>query len=208
MTNDLDRRIAQFKNMAEADPNNELGHFSLGKAYFEAGRFADASASLARALELNPGLSKAYQLRGESLNISGNRVKAIEIFTRGVEVADEQGDHMPRDAMVKFLKELGAPIPTLRAATAAGSRAPSVGGGTAAGFRCSRCGRPNEAIDRPPFKGPLGLKIAANVCKSCWREWIGMGTKVINELGLQMNQPEAQEAYDTHMVEFLQLAEK
>jgi Fe-S cluster biosynthesis and repair protein YggX len=56
-----------------------------------------------------------------------------------------------------------------------------------------------------PFKGPLGEAVWANVCGECWREWIGMGTKVINELGLQLSSPRGQQVYDEHMREFLQL---
>ena len=60
-----DTRIEQFKNMTEADPENELGHFSLGKAYLDAGQFDDAAASLRRVLELNAEFSKAYALLGQ-----------------------------------------------------------------------------------------------------------------------------------------------
>ncbi len=45
----------------------------------------------------------------------------------------------------------------------------------------------------------------ATVCNTCWQEWVGMGTKVINELRLPMYDPVAQETYDKHMVEFLSL---
>jgi tetratricopeptide (TPR) repeat protein len=47
-------RIEQFKKMAEADPTNELGHFSLGKAYLDAQMPGPAIASFGRVLELNP----------------------------------------------------------------------------------------------------------------------------------------------------------
>jgi predicted Zn-dependent protease len=53
-----DSRIEQFKKMAEADPNNELGHFSLGKAYLDAGQTAGAIQSLQRSLDLNPNTAK------------------------------------------------------------------------------------------------------------------------------------------------------
>ena len=36
-----------------------------------------------------------------------------------------------------------------------------------------------------------------------WTEWIGQGTKVINELRLDLSREEDQEAYDQHMHEFL-----
>ena len=48
MAADTAARIEQFRKMAEADPDNELGHFSLGKAYLEADRPAEASQSFAR----------------------------------------------------------------------------------------------------------------------------------------------------------------
>ncbi len=46
MTNDP--RIAQFEKMAREDPDNELGHFSLGKAYLDSGRAGDAVEPLKR----------------------------------------------------------------------------------------------------------------------------------------------------------------
>lgn len=200
---DHEQRIRQFKQMAEADPNNELGHFSLGKALVDAGRFADAVQPLRRALQLNPMLSKAYQLLGDALEKADQRSDAIEALTRGVTVADEQGDRMPREAMISALRNFGAPIPTLKQT----DRAPDAGteGDSTEGFHCSRCGRPTGQLVKPPFKGPLGQKIFDNVCTTCWKEWIPMGTKVINELGLVLSSPTGQQMYDQYMQEFLQL---
>ena len=84
---ELDQRIQQFKQMAEADPTNELGHFSLGKAYLDAGRFDDAVASLTKALDLNPTMSKGYQILGDAFDRAGKRAKAIEVMTKGVTIA-------------------------------------------------------------------------------------------------------------------------
>ena len=79
-----------------------------------------------------------------------------------------------------------------------------VGGGTP-GFSCRRCGGNGPALNERPFKGALGEEILASVCQACWKEWVGMGTKVINELRLPMFDPQAQEVYDKHMKEFLML---
>lgn len=198
-------RIRQFEKMAADDPNNELGHFSLGKAYLEAGRFIEASASLKRALDLNPTLSKAYELLGVALDRAGQRELAIEAVTRGVTVSDERGDRKPRDAMIEMLKGWGAPLPVLKSShssVSASGVADTAGG---FGFSCSRCGRTSGKMERPPFKGPLGRKIHDRVCQSCWREWIPMGTKVINELGLQLANRAHEATYDQYMCEFLQL---
>ena len=45
----------------------------------------------------------------------------------------------------------------------------------------------------------------AHVCQACWKEWIGMGTKVINELQLDFSNPEAGKTYNSHLIEYLQL---
>lgn len=210
ISSELQDRIDRFKHMADADPHNELGHFSLGKAFLEAGRFAEAAAALRRALELNPTMSKGYQLLGEALEKGGQRKQAIEAVTRGATVADEQGDRAPLSAMVALLNEWNAPVPTLRtvapSSPGAGTKEKSAGEGVSS-FSCSRCGRPGGKLEKPPFRGPLGEKIWAHVCQSCWREWIPMGTKVINELGLSLRDPAAQKAYDQYMIEFLQLEE-
>lgn len=200
---DADERIGQFKNMTEADPDNEMGHFSLGRAYYEAKRFAEAVPSLRRVLELNPTHSKSFQLLGHSLLELGERDEAITLLKKGYEVAAERGDVMPRDGIAKLLTDVGeAPADSVVAKAAPDAPAGDLSGD---GFRCSRCGKPSGKLPQRPFKGDLGEKVLANVCGECWKEWIGMGTKVINELGLQLSDPKAQDAYDEHMTDFLQL---
>jgi Fe-S cluster biosynthesis and repair protein YggX len=51
----------------------------------------------------------------------------------------------------------------------------------------------------------LGKEIYEKICADCWREWIAMGTKVINELRLPLSDPQAQKIFDQHMKEFLNL---
>ncbi|MCB9849264.1 MAG: Fe(2+)-trafficking protein [Phycisphaerales bacterium] len=198
----MQERIEQFKKMAEADPQNEMGHFSLGKAYFDDGQFDNAIASLTRTLELNPTYSKAYQLLGDAQAKAGNKDAALATLTKGFEVADERGDRMPRDAMAKTISELGGTPP---ASKHGGTAQATLAEGT--DFNCSRCGRPSAKMAERPFKGALGELVWANVCQVCWREWIGVGTKVINEMGLQLADPRAQQIYDDHLKEFLQLPE-
>ena len=47
----LQERIAQFRKMANDDPDNELGHFRLGQLYAEAGQHEDATKSFRRTLD-------------------------------------------------------------------------------------------------------------------------------------------------------------
>jgi tetratricopeptide (TPR) repeat protein len=104
-------RIEQFRKMASDDPDNELGHFSLARAYLDAGMNAEAIGSLETVLRLNPNISKAYQLIGQALLKENRREEAIERLTQGVKVADDRGDVMPRTEMAKMLGELGVAAP-------------------------------------------------------------------------------------------------
>jgi Fe-S cluster biosynthesis and repair protein YggX len=196
---DGSNRIEQFRKMATDDPNNPLGHFSLGREYLNAGMNAEAAASLRRTIEVDPNISKAYQLLATALLKQGQRDEAVGRLTEGVKRADERGDVMPRNEMTKMLQELGAPVPETKASAAA--QAP-VGEGE---VRCVRCQRVARKLPKPPFRNAMGQEIFEKVCADCWREWIGMGTKVINELRLPLNDPQAQKIYDQHMVEFLNL---
>jgi len=192
-------RIEQFKKMANDDPSNEVAHFSLGREYLTAGMYDAAIASLARCLELNPNISKAYQLQAQAYLHLNRNDDAIARLTEGVKRADERGEMMPRNEMVRMLQDLGAPVPELKSSA---TTQPAAGEGE---VLCARCHRVARKLPKPPFKGAQGQEIFEKICADCWREWIPMGTKVINELRLPLNDPQAQKMYDQHMLEFLSL---
>src|SRR5437016_5711154 len=194
-----DDRIAQFRKMAEDDPNNELGHFSLGRALLESNQPAEAAKSFQRVIALNPNIAKAYQLLGDAQLATGHRDFAIKTLTEGVQVAHRRGEMMPQNAMSEKLRELGAPVPDFGAAQA---KPQEVGAGQ---VHCKRCGRVAAKLPGPPFRSDFGKEIFENICTDCWREAIGMGTKVINELRLPMNDPQAHKVWDQHIREFLHL---
>ena len=198
-------RIAQFKKMAEADPNNELGHFSLGKAYLDGGEYEQALGPLKRAIELAPTTSKAYQLLALAYRGAVDVPAALVTLRKGIEVATQRGDLMPRNQMATLMRELGETPPE---APAGSQPSPAPAPAAPAGgpqITCARCGEAKPKMPERPFKGPLGEKSWANVCGDCWREWIPMGTKVINELRLNIVDPRHAEQYDQHMQEFLGL---
>jgi Fe-S cluster biosynthesis and repair protein YggX len=195
----LTERIAQFENMTAADPENEMAHFSLGNAYMKAGRHAEAAGSLEKVTELNPDMSKAFQLAGESMIQAGWEDKAVSVLERGYEIAASKGDLMVRDAIETALEGIGRTPPSLSAETeAAASRSAEEGS-----FICRRTGKSGTAIEQAPFKGPVGAWIKDNISNETWNDWIGQGTKVINELRLDFSRDEDQATYERHMHEFL-----
>jgi len=192
-------RIQRFKALTEADPTNELGFFSLGRAYIDAGKAADAIPALQRVLALNSNFSKAYALLGTAQRSTGDQAGAIATLTNGYRIANERGDLMPRNDMAALLKEMGAPIPEIKVEELKEEDA------AAGKIKCKRCGRVAPKMPEPPFGGELGAQIHDSVCGPCFREWIGQGTKVINELRLNLTEKPAQDVYDQHMKEFLNI---
>lgn len=194
----LNSRIAQFENMVRegADPTNDMAWFSLGQAYVQAARPADAAAAFIRCYELNPAMSKAYQLAGKALIESDQHEKALGVLNEGYTSAASRGDRMPMQAMADLLNKLGHTPPQV-AQTAAQSAAPT---GT---FMCSRTGRPGHQMDRPPFKGAVGNWIQQNISKETFEDWIRQGTKVINEMRLDLSREEDSDKYDRFMREYL-----
>ncbi|HYT91440.1 MAG TPA: Fe(2+)-trafficking protein [Gemmataceae bacterium] len=199
----LQERIAQFRKMANDDPDNELGHFRLGQLLMEDQQFDEAIKSFRRALELNPEFSKVYQLLGTSLIKLERRDEAATVLEKGYAVADERGDNIPRDEMVKLLTQLGKPIPV-------SNKAPSAQGGAGDGFRCQRpgCSAGNHArrLAKPPMSDELGQRIFERVCADCWDYWLrNLSIKVINEMHLDLSTERGQEVYDQIMRETLGL---
>ena len=200
---DIETRIAQFENMTAADPDNEMAHFSLGNAYVENGRYQDAAERFLRVIELNPGMSKAYQLGGLALVESGRNDEAIELLEKGYELSASRGDVLVKNTIVEQLKAMGRDEPTLSSDAAAAAQEALASGA----FVCSRTGTPGTQLSDPPFKGPVGEWIMEHISAETWREWIGQGTKVINELRLDFSRDEDQAVYDQHMREFLGIDE-
>jgi Fe-S cluster biosynthesis and repair protein YggX len=200
---DINQKIAQFETMVrpEADPNNDMAWFSLGGAYAQAGRHADAANAYLRCVELNPGMSKGWQLAGRALIDAGDKDRAADILTRGYAESGKRGDRMPRQAMGDMLVSLGKTLP-------AEERPAATGAGGTDGFVCHRTGKPGTKLARPPFKGPVGKWIFENISTETWEDWIRQGTKVINEMRLDLSRDEHGELYDQQMREYLGIDEE
>lgn len=197
---DPNQRIAQFENMAREDPSNEMAHFSLAGAYADAGRHGEATEEYRKCIELNDGMSRAYEFAGASLIACGRLDEAADILAQGYVVAAMRGDLRPRDAIAQHLRDLGREVPEVEAAAPEPPETPAAPAGQ---IVCARTGVKGTKMQRPPFKGPVGQWIADNISAQTFDAWIGQGTKVINELRLDLSRDEDSRIYDQHMYEFL-----
>jgi Fe-S cluster biosynthesis and repair protein YggX len=67
---------------------------------------------------------------------------------------------------------------------------------------CQRCGQERPALERAPFPGEIGKRIAAGVCQVCWGEWLKQQTMLINHYGRNVMDPQARSFLTRNMEAF------
>ncbi len=194
----LEDRIAQWEQMCREAPD-DMSFFSLGNSYKEAERWEDAADAYAKAIEHNATMSRAFHMQGQALMKLDRNEEAGQVLTQGYTVAADRGDVMPQKSMAALLEKLGLPVPETED-FAAKKKAVEASGDTVLD---KRTGQAQAKLADPPMRGPIGAYIYANFGQDTWTEWIGMGTKVINELRLDFSNPAHQETYEQHMLEWL-----
>jgi Fe-S cluster biosynthesis and repair protein YggX len=70
-------------------------------------------------------------------------------------------------------------------------------------IHCLHCNKEKEPLSNAPMPSDLGKKIQASICTDCWKEWMTMSTKVINENRLQLFKPEHRQILEQQMRLFL-----
>jgi len=191
----IEERIAQWEKMANDAPDS-MSWFSLGNAYREAERYEDAISAFNKALEYDKTLSRAYQFLGQCLIHLNKEDEAAALLTDGYKIAAERGDVMPQKAMGALLEKIGKPVPEVESVQEEVEL-------TGEQILDHRTGKPGTKMPDPPMRGPVGKYIYDHFSQETWREWIGQGTKVINELRLDFSNDEHQRIYEMHMLEWL-----
>jgi Fe-S cluster biosynthesis and repair protein YggX len=199
---DLETRIKQFRTLLESDPDNDMAHFSLANALLQADRTHEAALSFIACTKINPGMTKAYQLAARALIDSGHSDDALEILHEGYIEATKRGDMLPKNAMAEMFGELRIEVPEVPTAR---TETPEP---TAGDFKDRKTGRMGTQLPRRPFKGPVGEWIHENISKQTFDDWIGMGTKIINELRLDLSRDEHDAVYDYAMRVYLGLTDE
>ena len=197
----INERIAQWEKMTHEAPDG-MAWFSLGTAYKDADRHDDAAAALRQAIQLDEGLSRAYQLLGQVLIRLEQNDEAGPILAKGYQIAAQRGDVMPQKAMGSLLEQLGLPVPATKQSVQPSAK---VNRDTVLD---RRTGQVSPRLADPPMRGNLGRFIYDHYCQETWNQWIAMGTKVINELRLDFSNQDHQKVYDTQMMEWLGISQE
>lgn len=101
--NDL---IAKYQKLLEQYPNNELARFSLGKAHFDAGQFAEAKTHLQQALARKPDWMVVQILIGKCEMSLGQRAAAKKSFETALKLAIDQHHEGPQAELEQLLEAL------------------------------------------------------------------------------------------------------
>ncbi len=75
---------------------------------------------------------------------------------------------------------------------------------------CIKCNEEKPALTNPPFRAgtklaDLGTEIQQKICAPCYRDWINMSVKLVNEMRLDTTDPRGQQLWLTQMKLFLNL---
>ncbi len=202
-----EERIEQFRKMAQANPDDDLAHYALGQALIDADRHAEAVNVLRHVIKLNAGYSRAYVLLGEAQEATEDADGAIATYHAGYGAAMGRGDLLPANEMKARLTAHGQ-TPSMDALMGIGDPMDDPDAGRDPGegeVRCARSRRIEPKMEKAPFEDEVGAYILAHIGALSWEAWMEMSVKVINELRLDLGEPQGQQAYDDHMRDFLSL---
>jgi tetratricopeptide (TPR) repeat protein len=98
--------IENLQKLLDQGQDNLLLRFGLGQALLKDGQVTEAIIHLEKALEFDPAHSASLKLLGKAYATNGDSDKAIEIYSKGIELAEHKGDVQAAKEMKVFLKRL------------------------------------------------------------------------------------------------------
>ena len=101
-----DALIAKYEALLQKRPDDELLHFSLGKALYDAGRMPEAGKHLRAALEAKPDWMVVTMLLAKIALQQNDRAQARAFYEKGLELAIAQEHAGPEEEIRAALAKL------------------------------------------------------------------------------------------------------
>jgi Flp pilus assembly protein TadD len=101
-----DALIAKYEGLVKGRPNDELLHFSLGKALYDAGRVPEAEKHLRTALEIKSDWMVVTMLLAKIALQRDDKVAARSFYEKGLELAIAQDHEGPEEEIRTALAKL------------------------------------------------------------------------------------------------------
>jgi uncharacterized protein HemY len=99
-------RMERMRKLVEIDPKSEITHFGLGQACYDEGLFAEGAGAMARAIEIKPDYTAAYEILGRCLEKMEKLEEAEAVYQKGIEIGKQKGDHIPTEKMMARLNRV------------------------------------------------------------------------------------------------------
>jgi len=77
-------KIALYEQVVRRSPAKRRPHFTLGRAYTQAGRYEEAVGELKAAIALDPGFARSYSFLGRSYYMLGRNYEAMEAYGKAL----------------------------------------------------------------------------------------------------------------------------
>ena len=98
--------IDNLERLLASGRDGQMVRFGLGSEYLKAHRHDIAIEHLRKALEFDPKHSASWKILGRALGEAGLLDEARDAYTRGIAVAEENGDKQAAREMAVFAKRL------------------------------------------------------------------------------------------------------
>lgn len=98
--------IETFESMLKKGNDNPLLRYSLGNEYLKEGSHLKAIEHLSKAVAQKEDYSAAWKLYGKALAENKQTEEAIRIYSKGIQIAETNGDKQAVKEMQVFLKRL------------------------------------------------------------------------------------------------------
>ncbi len=98
--------IANFERLLAAGKDGALLRYSLGSEYLKIADSLNAASHLERAVALDPDFSAAWKLLGRALTECGRFDEALDVYDRGIAVAERKGDLQAAKEMAVFARRI------------------------------------------------------------------------------------------------------
>lgn len=98
--------ISALKKLLLQGQDSIILRFGLGNALFKSGHALEAIPHLKAAIKFDPEYSAAWKILGKALAETGEKNQAIEVFEKGMSVANKKGDLQAVKEIHVFLKRL------------------------------------------------------------------------------------------------------
>jgi len=101
-----DALIAKYEGLLKERPDDELLHFSLGKAFYDAGRLPEAEMELRTALEAKPDWMVVTMLLAKIAWQRNDKEEARSLYKKGLDLAIAQDHEGPEEEIRAALAKL------------------------------------------------------------------------------------------------------